>query len=149
LNSCVHSSRFFFFLLVLVFGVFFFVVLGFELRASHLWCRSLPLELFYQTFCMLGSFKIGSHFFPGRPKTWILLISASQVARITGVSHWLLAHFGSFSVFLGVVVENPNIGRSYAPNHLANTTLIKCIKRKRPSRLSGARQSSQLLGWLR
>jgi hypothetical protein len=28
---------------------------------------------------------------PGSPQTAILLISASQIARITGISHWHLA----------------------------------------------------------
>jgi hypothetical protein len=39
--------------------------------------------------CVLGIFKIGSHklFYPGWLRAMILLISASWVARITGVSH--------------------------------------------------------------
>jgi hypothetical protein len=38
-------------------------------------------------------FEIGSHelFAPGWPPTVILLISASQVARIISMSHWHLA----------------------------------------------------------
>jgi hypothetical protein len=46
-----------------------------------------------QSFFALGSFDIGSHLFffsPGWPQTEILLISTSQVARVTGVSHQCL-----------------------------------------------------------
>jgi hypothetical protein len=43
--------------------------------------------------CVLGIFKLGSHklIFQGWPWTTILLISASWVARIAGMSHWSLA----------------------------------------------------------
>jgi hypothetical protein len=41
----------------------------------------------------LGSHK---HFLRGWPRIGILLISASQVARITDVSHWCLANFHKF-----------------------------------------------------
>jgi hypothetical protein len=75
----------------------FLVVLGFELRASHLPDRwsitwATPLALFCVVYFqdrILLTISLGWLW------TSILLISASWVARITGVSHWCLAvwHF--------------------------------------------------------
>jgi hypothetical protein len=67
--------------------IFFFSILGFELRASCLldrhsntWASSF--------FCVLDIFEVGPYFCCLRwPQTDILLISASQVARITSMSH--------------------------------------------------------------
>jgi hypothetical protein len=36
----------------------------------------------------------------GCPRTMILLISASHVARIMGMTHWCLAHFYFYFIFL-------------------------------------------------
>jgi hypothetical protein len=47
---------------------------------------TLPLEPLHQSFFGLGIFEMGSCC-PGWLPTAILLISASQVAMITGVSH--------------------------------------------------------------
>jgi hypothetical protein len=67
---------------------FFFLVLGFELRAytlSHsttvlFFCVGFFQDRFLRTVC-LGWLQIA-----------ILLISASWITRITGVSHWSLAY---------------------------------------------------------
>jgi hypothetical protein len=58
----------------------------------------LLLEPLHQPFFVLGIFKIGSHkpFPRGWLGTVILLISASQEARITGVSHQRPANISLF-----------------------------------------------------
>jgi hypothetical protein len=57
---------------------FFFAVLWFELRASHLLPRTLPLEPLCQPFIVLGSFVIVLQTIClGWPGTVFLLISAS------------------------------------------------------------------------
>jgi hypothetical protein len=76
---------------------FFLTVLGFEFKASHT-CQvgTLQPEPLCQTFYVLGIFKIGSlklFAWAGVEPPQILLISASQVARITGVSQWSQAGF--------------------------------------------------------
>jgi hypothetical protein len=55
--------------------------------------QALALELFHHPFVVLGIFEIGSLklFFPGWLRTVTLLVSASWVARIIGVSHGHLA----------------------------------------------------------
>jgi hypothetical protein len=58
---------------VSVHGAMVFVVLGFEIRTSSLLGRTLPLEPLCQPLCWLWT---------------TILISASWVPRITGVSHW-------------------------------------------------------------
>jgi hypothetical protein len=45
------------------------------------------LSLYTSPFFVVGIFEIGSHFLPGLVLTETLLISASPVAKITGVSH--------------------------------------------------------------
>jgi hypothetical protein len=57
------------------------------------WTQGLHLELLHQPYFWKGFFEIGSHgtICPIWLQTSILLISASWVARITGVSHWYLA----------------------------------------------------------
>jgi hypothetical protein len=45
----------------------------------------------YYTQLFSVEMKSGKHFCLDCPRTIILLISASQVARIIGVSHWCLA----------------------------------------------------------
>jgi hypothetical protein len=68
------------------------VGLGFELRVSTCKAGMLPLESLYQSISV-GHFGDGfsQNIYPGWSQTLILLISASQVARITGMSHWHLA----------------------------------------------------------
>jgi hypothetical protein len=63
---------------------FFFTVLDFELRTYML---SHSTSLFF--VCVMGLFRdrISRTICPGWLRTTILLISASWVARITGVSH--------------------------------------------------------------
>jgi hypothetical protein len=53
----------------------------------------LLLHLLYQSFFVMGFFETGSHklFAWGWLQIQILLISASWIVRITGVSHWQLA----------------------------------------------------------
>jgi hypothetical protein len=76
----------------------FYVGLGFELRVSHLQCRcstawATPPVYFALVILEIGSCEltIGQTW----PLTTILLISASQVVRSTGVSHcsWHIDHF--------------------------------------------------------
>jgi hypothetical protein len=51
--------------------------------------QDLHLEPLHQAFFVLGFFKIGlENYFVGWLRTTTLLISASWVARITGVSYW-------------------------------------------------------------
>jgi hypothetical protein len=67
--------------------------LGFKLRASHT-CRpgALPLEPHLQSILLWLFWRWSlENYLLGWPQTMILLISASQVARIPGVSHWHLA----------------------------------------------------------
>jgi hypothetical protein len=62
--------------------LFVFCIMGFELRAYTFSHSSSPI------FCLKGFFRIGSQTIClGWFRTEILLISASWVARITGVSH--------------------------------------------------------------
>jgi hypothetical protein len=69
-----------------------FAVLGLELRTSHLLHRH-PYHS-ASLFCV-GIFNISSlKLSPGWLQTAILLISASWVGRITGMSHRFLAHSG-------------------------------------------------------
>jgi hypothetical protein len=80
-------------------NTFFLVGLKFELRTFHLQKGTLPLEphlqsillwfLFYLFFCS-GYFgdAVSGTICPGWPQTSILPVSAFQVARATGVSHW-------------------------------------------------------------
>jgi hypothetical protein len=52
----------------------------------------LTFEPLHQSFFVLGIFEIGSQTVcPGWAQTAILLIAASQVARITDMYHWPLA----------------------------------------------------------
>jgi hypothetical protein len=72
-------------------GNFFFAVLGFELRASTLAMQAL-YHLRHSTSPVFGvgyfQDRASWTICPGWLRNAILLISASQVARITGVSHW-------------------------------------------------------------
>jgi hypothetical protein len=72
---------------------FFFLVLEFELRAYTLSHSTSPFFFFF----VMGFFKIGSvNYLPKLPFNVILLISASSVAGITGVSHWHPAEATTF-----------------------------------------------------
>jgi hypothetical protein len=59
---------------------------------SEVWTQGLHLEPLHQSLFVMGFVKIGSRelFCPGWLETLILLISASWVVRITGMSHWCL-----------------------------------------------------------
>jgi hypothetical protein len=77
------------------FFFFFLVRLGFELRAFCLQSRycttwAIPPVHFALFILEMGVFQT---ICLSWPLTVILLISASQVARIIGVSHWHLAAF--------------------------------------------------------
>jgi hypothetical protein len=78
---------------------FFFAVLGFELRASHFLGRHSTTHLSQSAspFFVLDSFEIGSICL-GWHWTMIPLISTSQVARNTGMSHQSLAFFKNFTI---------------------------------------------------
>jgi hypothetical protein len=66
---------------------FFFLTLGFEFRVSHLLDRH-STHMSHSTSPTSWVFlRQGLTFCPGWPQTSILLLSASQVARITSVSH--------------------------------------------------------------
>jgi hypothetical protein len=67
--------------------------LGIELRVFMLARQALlPLKPLHQPFFVLGIFEIGSLELValGWFRTVMFLITASGVARITGMSHWLL-----------------------------------------------------------
>jgi hypothetical protein len=86
-----------------LFNSYFFVVLRFELRVSHLLGRHSTTWQLCQPSFVLGIFEIGSCFCcPGWLWTTILLIYASQVARITEMSHqcWPIPTFWVFLFFL-------------------------------------------------
>jgi hypothetical protein len=74
--------------------IFVCVVLGFELRAY-------TLSHFHQPFFVMGFYEIRSRKLFARaglePGTTILLISASWVGRITGVSHQGIKYIHSWS----------------------------------------------------
>jgi hypothetical protein len=92
--SFFSLSLFSFFFLLFFF--FFLVGLRFELRASRLHSHSTA----WATPPVYLSWLFWSGFLwtvcPGWPQTAILPISASQVARITGMSHHCLANTHSF-----------------------------------------------------
>jgi hypothetical protein len=69
---------------------FFFAVLGFKLRASCLLGRCSTTRITPSVLFCAGYFqdRVSQTLCPGWPRTVILLIFASWVARITGVSHW-------------------------------------------------------------
>jgi hypothetical protein len=82
-GRCLHFSLFCFLFLLLV-------ALGLELRTLYLQSRCSAFEPLLQPVLLWLFWGWGgSHelFSPGWPQTSILPISASQVARITGVSH--------------------------------------------------------------
>jgi hypothetical protein len=62
-------------------------------------------------YMCVGYFEIGSPFCLGWPQTSILLISSSQVSRITGVNHWSPA---VLDIFLGVELLVLRLGISLA-----------------------------------
>jgi hypothetical protein len=76
LKQSIQLSNFFF--------LFFFFFCG-----AEAWTEGLHLEPLHQPIFVMGFFEIGSHelFDQGWFQTTILLISASWVARITGMSH--------------------------------------------------------------
>jgi hypothetical protein len=76
--------------------VFFLVVLVFELRASCLLGSHLLLESLHQLFFYVEYFRdwVSWTIWPCWPQTEILLISASWLVRITGMSHWHLTTGG-------------------------------------------------------
>jgi hypothetical protein len=78
---------------------FFFVVLGLELRAYTLSHST--------SHCWKGFFKIESSWIvcPGWPWTVIVLISASWVARITGLRHSYLATFNILKFYFLTVLN--------------------------------------------
>jgi hypothetical protein len=67
-------------------SIHFLTLLGFEFRALHLPCRHSTTLATGQPFSVLAIFK---GLMKDLPKSWttILLLSASWVVRITGVSH--------------------------------------------------------------
>jgi hypothetical protein len=74
-------------LTVLFFGFFFWCSWGFELRTPHLQSRCSTASATPPVHFALVIFEIGSGTIcPGWPRTMILLICASEVVRITGVS---------------------------------------------------------------
>jgi hypothetical protein len=79
---------------------FFFGGIGFELGASHLLDGALHLESLHQSFLVLGFFKVGFHELFSQAD--FCLISASQVTRITGMSHLCLAEI----VFLNDILKS-------------------------------------------
>jgi hypothetical protein len=95
-NFFVNSSCILFF--------FFFAVLRFELRSSHLQGRhsittaTLPILFIVKYF----QNKLSRMIFPGRFWTTVFFISASQVVRNSGMSHWCPAFhfFTSWEIFL-------------------------------------------------
>jgi hypothetical protein len=72
---------------------FFWVVLEFELRALYLQsrCSNTRAILPVHFAVVILEMGVSGTIFSGCWQTVILLISASQVARIIGVSHWSLA----------------------------------------------------------
>jgi hypothetical protein len=73
-------------------------------RSHTCWASALPLGPLHQPFFVLGIFEIGScklTFCVGWLQTVIILISASQIPRITGLSHWHPASI-SYDVFLPI-----------------------------------------------
>jgi hypothetical protein len=86
---CTHTHR----------EAFFLVGLGFDLTARK--AGALPLEPHLQSilFWLFWRWGVSRTICPGWPQTMILPISASQVARITSVSHWRPAYF-YFYVFM-------------------------------------------------
>jgi hypothetical protein len=71
------------------------VELGFELRDSHLPSRYSLVSTTPPVHFALVTLEMGlsQSITPGYPWTVILPISASQVARITGVNHWSTVSF--------------------------------------------------------
>jgi hypothetical protein len=72
--------------------------------STGFWTQGLHLEPLYQPFFVRGFFKIRSPklFVPGWLWTVILLLSASQVAKITDMSHQSSAEKKCFKHVLGV-----------------------------------------------
>jgi hypothetical protein len=103
-RSCLVLLFFpFLFSLVLFCFVHFLVGLGFELRALHLQSRSstawaTPLVHFALVILEIG---ILVNNLPELAPTLTLPISASQVAGITGLSHWHLAPLSPPTFFFG------------------------------------------------
>jgi hypothetical protein len=67
--------------------------------------------------------------FPVWPRTDILLVSASQVARITGMSHWCLAtlwHFISIHILLAACSWNGSMQTGFP---LAVSLMVKWLHR--------------------
>jgi hypothetical protein len=77
-----------------------FVRNGFELRASHLKVSVVPFETHLQSIFLWLFWRWGGGFSqiicPGWSWMVSLPISASQVAKITGGSHWCLAILQNF-----------------------------------------------------
>jgi hypothetical protein len=75
-----------------VWHVFFFLFWwDWGLKSGLCSCKagSLPLEYCLQSILLWLLWRWGlENYLLGWPQTMILLISASQIARITGVSHW-------------------------------------------------------------
>jgi hypothetical protein len=55
--------------------------------------------------------------YSGWPRTMILLISVSHVARITGMSHWYLALVISFEHTFSPSASLPNCNAARGPHH--------------------------------
>jgi hypothetical protein len=74
-----------------LFQFFFFFDTG-------VWTQGLNFEPLHWSFLVVGFFrdKVWWTVWPGWLQTAILLITASWVARITGVSHWCLAVLNIF-----------------------------------------------------
>jgi hypothetical protein len=64
--------------------------------------------------------------FLGLPQTVILLILASQVARIIGMSHWYLDHLNHFKVYSSMIL---NVFKMlYNHHHYPSPSLFSCCK---------------------
>jgi hypothetical protein len=89
-SNYYHLTSFIYMLLIFYFCLSFWGVgLDFELRTSFLQSRCSNTWAILPVYFCSGYFGDGllRTVCPGCPKTTILLISASQVARITGMSH--------------------------------------------------------------
>jgi hypothetical protein len=92
---------------------------------TRVWTQGLHLETLHQPFFAKGFFqdKISWTIFSGWLWTMILLISASWVARITGVSHWHLASIYFLRWPLYVAEVNPEL-TTYVPQASLKVTIL-------------------------
>jgi hypothetical protein len=100
----ITSLLLFLFLFRFISMVTFFCLRGgFEFSASHMVAGTLPLEPLCQSFSCVGYFwddRVSWTICPCWLQTFVFLITASRIARITGVNHWCLALFFFWSSIL-------------------------------------------------